>query len=127
MESLNPYDSLTIFVSQNSEDIFYDSVKGQGASPYKLKRGVFHFGMFLDFKKKYFEEYYHKDSRKAKILWTKPKDKGFELFFIEKIVARLEKNAPKRHIFEKGLCGAAELEKYEHEQFSIFKQQLNYY
>ena len=77
VEQYNFYDSLKIYLSLTSDDIFYDSVRGQHCSEFILKRNRFNFELFLCLKKKYFEQFYKKDSNKVKIIWSKPKDRNF--------------------------------------------------
>lgn len=42
-----------------------------------MKKNQFNFDLMIDLKKKYYEEFYQKSAKSAKVLWSKPKDKDF--------------------------------------------------
>jgi hypothetical protein len=57
-------------------------VKGTTGIKAKLKRKNFDFELIISLKKFYFSKYYKKEHGKAKVLWSIPKDREFEKYFL---------------------------------------------
>jgi hypothetical protein len=97
IEEFNKFDSLALYFSTLSDEIYYDSVRGAIAIKCKLKRKSFDFGIIVNLKKYYFDKYYNKSHAKAKIIWSVPKDIEFERYYLSQVLRRMMKHPPKVH------------------------------
>lgn len=99
MEEYNRHDSLIAYFSTTDNHIHYDSVRGAASIKCKLKRYSFDFDTLVTLKKYYYSKFYGKDHKKCKALWSVPKDKEFERYFLYSLLKRMREFPPQLHYF----------------------------
>ena len=78
-------------------------------------------------KKHYYQKKYNKDAAKAKIIWSKPKDREFQIYFLREFTSRMLKYLPQLHIFDFKLKGALELSMFESQRLWIYRTNMTYF
>lgn len=119
VEEYNQHDSLLAYFSTTDGLIYYDSVRAATAIRCKLKRYCFDFQTLIALKKHYYGQFYGRDYSKSKALWSVPRDRQFERYFLHSLLQRMRQFPPKVHYFS-NLHGHQQLSLWEKERRAIF-------